>query len=77
MTTYVTFGQSHRHEIGDKVFDRNCVAIIESDTRDQGRARAFDVFGPKFCFEYFDEEWKGDEADRMQYFPRGYIEVPE
>ena len=77
MTTYVTFGQIHKHEIGDKIFDKDCVAVIGSDTHEEGRQKAFDLFGPKFCFEYFNEEWREDEARRIQYFPRGYIEAPD
>ena len=69
MTTYVTFGQSHIHEINGTIFDKDCVAVISSDTALEGRKRAFELFGPKFCFEYF------DEVPEMRFFPRGLISV--
>jgi hypothetical protein len=70
MKSYVTFGFNHRHEIGGVVFDKDCVAVVEGD-----RAKVFEIFGPKFCFEY--EE--GEIAKRldMKYFPRGLVEVSQ
>ena len=70
--TYVTFGQSHIHKWGDKIFDKDCVAVIECKSATQGRSMAFDFFDKKFCFEYHENEW--DKAD-MKYYPRGYIAV--
>lgn len=67
MKTYVTFGQEHIHRIGGQVFDRDCVAVVEG-----GRDQVFELFGPKFCFEYSEDAW---DAGKMKYFPRGYIEV--
>jgi len=67
MKTYVTFGHGHFHEVNGKVFDKDCVAVVEGD-----RERVFELFGPKFCFEYPEQYW---EDDKMIYFPRGYIEV--
>jgi len=78
MNTYVTFGQVHRHEIGDKVFDKDCVAVIKSESREDGREKTLALFGRKFSVDYFEKEWERDgetEEERMQYFPRGYIEV--
>lgn len=69
MKTFVTFGQDHIHKIGDKVFDKDCVAIVNG-----GRDKVFEIFGPRFCFEYREDLW--DEED-MKYFPRGYITVAE
>jgi len=71
--TYVTFGQSHRHEIDDTVFDKDCVARIPADSWAEGREKAFKIFGPKFCFEYHDTSW--DEAKQLSFFPRGYIDI--
>lgn len=67
MKTYVTFGQNHVHRIGLKVFDKDCVAVVNGD-----RKRVFEIFGSKFSFEYSEREWK---PEVMKYFPRGYIEV--
>jgi hypothetical protein len=68
MKTFVTFGQSHVHSIDDKTFDKDCVAVVNGD-----RDKVFEIFGPKFCFEYPEDFW--DESKMMKYFPRGYIEV--
>jgi len=70
MTTYVTFGQDHVHSISGVTFDKDCVAEIPSISPSQGRERAFEIFGRKFCFEYF------NEPPDMQFFPRGIIKVP-
>jgi len=67
MKTFVTFGQVHKHEIDDKIFDKDCVAIVDGD-----RERVFELFGPHFCFEYPEEHW---DDSKMDFFPRGYIEV--
>lgn len=72
MKTFVTFGQDHIHQIGDKIFNRDCVAIIEGPSAEENREKAFEIFGPKFCFEYPEEFWS---EDKMKFFPRGYIEV--
>ena len=67
MKTYVTFGQDHIHKIGEDVFDKDCVAIVHGD-----RAKVFEIFGSKFCFEYPEGHW---DNSKMRFFPRGYIEV--
>ena len=63
---YVTFGQAHRHEIDGVVFDKDCVAVINSDNREA----AFDIFGMKYCFTYTRKE-----DVEIGYYPRGFIEV--
>lgn len=72
MKTYITFGQVHRHEINGKLYDKDCVAVIEGESASKNRDKAFEVFGRKFCFEY--PEHCCNES-RMIYFPRGYINV--
>jgi len=72
MKTYVTFGQDHYHHIGDKIYDKDCVAVIESASASEGRARAFEMFGPKFCFEYPEKFFNMDD---MKYYPRGFVSV--
>ena len=67
MKTYVTFGQSHIHQINGKIFNKVCVAIV-----DGGREKVFELFGNKFCFEYPENKW--DES-KMHFFPNGYVEV--
>jgi hypothetical protein len=72
MKTYVTFGQAHTHLIGDKIFDRNSVAVIDSKDAMTGCQRAFELFGNKFCTTYTENDFNIDD---MKYFPRGFIDV--
>ena len=72
-TTFVTFGQDHTHRINGKTIDADCVAVIEADTAMQGRDKAFELFGPKFCFEYFEDAF--DESTLEDYYPRGIIKL--
>ena len=73
MKTYVTFGQIHNHLIDGKFFDKDCVAVITSGCKHEGRSKAFELFGTKFCFEYPEEHFNLDE--KMPLFSRGLIEV--
>lgn len=72
MKIYVTFGQVHRHEIDDKVFDKDCVAVIECKDHNEGRDIAFKTFGPQFCFTYTVDRI---DDNFMKHFPRGLLEV--
>jgi hypothetical protein len=87
MKIYVTFGQQHRHTIPvptttldenqDQLFkavtvDKDCVAVIECNDHNEGRDKAFKLFGPKFCFTYTEERI---DDKFMSYFPRGLLEV--
>jgi len=72
MKTYVTFGQVHVHSVNGKTFDKDCVAVLEAPTEQEGRARAFELFKGVFCFTYPEQHW--DRAD-MRFYPRGYINV--
>jgi len=51
MKTYVTFGSDHNHVVNGKNFNANTVAVIECDSPQHGRERAFELFGPQFCVE--------------------------
>lgn len=72
MKVYVTFGQSHYHKIDDKIFDKNCVAVIKCKSAEEGREKAFKTFGTKFCFEYPEKYF---DHSKMVFFPRGFIQV--
>lgn len=72
MRTYVTFGQLHTHSVNGKTFDKDCVAVINSSSPQEGRELAFLFFGAGFCMEYPEQYW-GDST--IKFFPRGYIEV--
>lgn len=72
MKTYITFGQVHTHSVNGKKFDKDCVAVIHADSEADARVIAMGAFGIKWCFSYSEDQW--DES-KMEYFPRGYIEV--
>ena len=69
---YVTFGTVHIHKVNDKTIDCNQVARYEAVTSTQGRDKAFELFGTKFCMEYHDKEWR---EDHMVFFPGGYVDI--
>ena len=71
--TYVTFGKIHTHLINDNIFDKYCVAVIECENAIDGRKKAFEYFNDKFCFSYYEDEFK--HYKMMPYFPRGLIEI--
>jgi len=72
MKMYITFGQVHTHSINGKTFDRDCVAVIDCENETDGRKKAFEYFGGKFCFLHL-EVWCNKE--NMKFFPRGLIRV--
>lgn len=72
MKTYITFGQDHAHEVNGKTLDKDCVAVIEGESAGKNREKAFELFGPKFCFEYPEQHFP---FDSMHYYSRGFIQV--
>jgi len=72
MKTYVTFGQSHVHQVNNQTFNKDSVAVIEAKDANEGRELAFEFFGPKFFTTYSEEFW--DESN-LEWFPRGYIKA--
>ena len=72
MDVYITFGQSHKHAIDGKLFDKNCVARIPHHPDDYGRDIAFKLFGKKWALAYSKEQITPD----LHLFPRGIITVP-
>ncbi len=73
MKTYITFGQNHVHRVKGKTLDCDSVAVIECNSAEEGRNKAFEYFGPRFSMEYPEQYWKEDE--QLKYFPRGYINI--
>ena len=71
-STFVTFGQIHTHRVNGRTFDCDCVAVIECTDAEDGRRKAFEYFGQKFCFTYYEEQF---DHDSLRYFPRGLIHV--
>ena len=65
---YITFGQSHIHKINGKVFDKDCVAVVEAGNPDNASALIFDLFSDRFCS-------CGTLVPNNKYYPRGFIKV--
>ena len=74
MKTYVTFGREQVHTIGGKVFDKDCVAVIEAESVREGKDKVLHYFGGKFFGIYSEKTWKYPE---LSYFSRGYIHMDE
>ena len=74
---YITFGQVHVHSVNGRTFDKDCVACFDCENYADGRAIAFEIFGPKFHNSYFAISSLDDEFtdDILKYFPRGVINV--
>ncbi|MCP4087908.1 MAG: hypothetical protein GY804_15160 [Alphaproteobacteria bacterium] len=70
--TYVTFGQNHSHVINGRTLDKDTVAVITSDSAEDGREKAFELFGRQFCMEHPEDFW---DSSSMKYYPKGYVEV--
>jgi hypothetical protein len=70
--TYVTFGFDHVHTINGKTFDKDCVAVIECSSSEDGRNKAFEYFGDRFCFEYHEKYFK---MESLKYFRNGLVAV--
>lgn len=68
---YLTFGQSHKHKVGDQVFDKDTVCVIRAKSHARAREIAFQAFGDKFFTSYDKFTWSND----MRYFPKGYVEL--
>ena len=73
MKTYITFGFDHTHAVNGHTLDKDCVAVITSNSAEQGRERAFELFGRKFSMEY--PEGQFDHSSIEKYYPRGLIEL--
>lgn len=69
ITRWYTFGQQHVHRIGDRTFDADCVAAITST---DPRARAVELFGDRWAFEYLHLE----DVQVERFYPRGVMEIP-
>ena len=72
MKTYITFGQIHTHSINGKTVDKDCVAVINANTHEEGRASAFEWFDGKFHNAYSEEDF---DPSILEYYPRGLIEL--
>lgn len=68
MNIYITFGQVHTHRVNNQTFDCNSVALIVANTHEEGRQRAVEAFGLKFCRSFTELE-----EVSMSFYPRGVI----
>lgn len=69
---YITFGQSHIHQVDNTIFNKDCVAVIFAEDEMKARDIAFEYFGPKFCTSYTKKTWNDNNN---HYFPRGFINL--
>ena len=69
---YVTLGQNHAHRCSNVTVDCNCVVVFQAASAEEGRKKAFELFGDKFSFEYHDTEFNLED---MKYYPRGLIQL--
>jgi len=75
---FITFGTAHTHEVKNGRTGKNvvlnhlCVGVIHADSYEKGRMIAFETFGPKFCFSYFEDRF---EEHEYGWATRGLIEV--
>lgn len=70
--TYVTFGTDHKHYVNNKHIDFDCIAVIKCIDHEDGRKKAFQLFGTKFCMEYHEEDFKYMNSS---LYSRGLIAV--
>lgn len=71
MKIYVTFGQVHAHHVNGQTLDKDCVAVLEAESHERGRALAWDLFGPQFFTTYAEDQWQ--EERQLAFYPRGYV----
>ncbi len=70
MEFYVTFGQDHYHNINGKIFDKDCIAVIESENCNKALNDSFQIFKNKFCMCNSKEKFNNEN---LKYYPRGLI----
>lgn len=65
---YISFGQKHVHGINGKLFNKDCIAVIEARSIHGAQALAMWRFDQKFANVY-------SELPDMTYYPRGLISL--
>ena len=68
MKNYFSFGQNHIHKIDGKIFDKDCIVLINVKTAARAREIMFETFGDKWSMHY-------TKLPDMSFFPRGVIEL--
>ena len=68
---YISFGQVHVHSIDGKTLDKDCLAELEAETKEEAHKVAMDIFNKTFHNVYTENEL----SSVIKYFPRGIIRV--
>lgn len=68
-TSYFSFGQTHVHSVNGRTFDKDDIVKI---THLQPRQRMMGLFGPKWAFEYTEEEFARIDP---RHYPKGVTEL--
>ena len=68
---YITFGQIHVHSVSGRTFDKDSLAMLEADTREEAHQEAMEIFNGKFHNCYSEDKL----SEIIEYFPRGVIKV--
>ena len=65
--------QNNSEKLSDfgKIFDRNCVGVIDRPNYEEGRKAITDIFDNVFCTTYTEEHI----MKNLHYYPRGIIEI--
>lgn len=71
MKAYITFSKSHIHKINGKVFDKDCVAVIECD-ESRIKDKIFEYFDQRYSRVYSEEE---RDLIMISFYPRGFIKI--
>ena len=70
MKFYISFGQAHTHAISGHTIDKDCIVVLEADSKAAAHQRAMDTFDKIFHRVY-------EEEPDMSLFPRGLIYLDE
>lgn len=68
---YITFGQAHVHSVGGRTFDRDCLAEIKAESREEAHKTAMEVFNGKFHNCHSEDKL----PEVLHYYPRGVIKL--
>jgi hypothetical protein len=70
MTYYLTFGPAQRVEWEEKVYNHQCVAVVNHNDEQEAEKLIEKVFRGRYNAIYKDDEWN---ANDIVNYPRGYV----
>ena len=73
MKIYITFGKDHHHIIKNISYDKDCVAVLEAESRLSGIDRVIEIFGLNY-YSILVDTGIHNTSDKGIY-PRGLIPV--